>query len=66
MEIPEFQVLEERISKVCELMTQLKKENKELAEKVKTLTKENEELRSLKEEVKGKVEGIIGRLDFLE
>jgi len=66
LEIPEFQVLEERISKVCELMTQLKKENKELAEKVKTLTKENEELRSLKEEVKGKVEGIIGRLDFLE
>ena len=66
MELPEFEVLEKRIGKVCQLVSGLKKENKELSEKMSTLAKKNEELKKLKEEVKNRVEGIIGKLELLE
>lgn len=66
MELPEFEVLEEKISKICQVVNDLRNENKELSTKIGALSKQSGDFEKLKEEVKTKVKSIIGRLEFLE
>ncbi len=66
MELPEFEVLEEKINKICQVVNDLRKENKELSAKIEILSKQSGDFEKLKEEVKTKVKSIVGRLEFLE
>ena len=66
MELPEFKVLEEKIGKMCQVVSDLKKENEQLSEKVKALSKEQGDLKKLKEEVKNRIGTMIGKLEGLE
>ena len=66
MELPEFKVLEEKIGKMCQVVSDLRKKNEQLPEKVKALSKEQGDLKKLKEEVKDRIGTMIGKLEGLE
>lgn len=66
MELPEFKVLEDRIGKMCQIVSDLKKENEQLSERVKALSKERGDLKKLREEVKDRIGSMIGKLEGFE
>ena len=47
MELPEFKVLEEKIGKMCQVVSDVRKENEQLSERVKALSKEQGDLKKL-------------------
>jgi hypothetical protein len=51
---------------MCQVVSDLKKENEQLLEKVKALSKERGDFKKLKEEVKDRVGAMIGKLEGLE
>ena len=63
MELPEFKVLEEKIAKMCQVVSDLKKENEQLSEKVKSMSKEHGDFKKLKDEVKSRIGTMIGKLE---
>lgn len=65
MELKEFDLLEERVTRILRLIAGLREEKGELEERMKRLKAENSALKQTKEEARKRISGLLKRLSLL-